>query len=80
MANSVTMTKSSILIQRTWRGVLGRRRLASKRLLDSAAKAAFDCVDDNSILVGDIKELGKRIFYSIEVGKFIIVINLQYSK
>ncbi len=42
------------------------RRCISKRALDEAAKAAFECVDAKSISVSDVKELARRILYAIE--------------
>jgi hypothetical protein len=59
--------KAATQIQRMYRGRLGRARLASKKLLDEAARVAYEVVDSNSLLVADVKELARRIIYAIEV-------------
>lgn len=66
MAKKKNLTKNAVTIQRIWRGVLGKRRAASKRDLDKAAKKAFDAVDAQSLVSADVKELAKRIIYAIE--------------
>jgi hypothetical protein len=66
MARKQNLMKSAIVIQRIWRGVLGKRRLKNKRDLDRAAKEAFDAVDSKSLIAGDVKELAHRIIYAIE--------------
>lgn len=66
LAKEAVMGKAALVIQRVFRGMMGRRRLKSKRSLDKAAKEAYDFVDEKSILVGDVKELGRRILYALE--------------
>eukprot|EP01034_Spumella_vulgaris_P022575 gene22575-28708_t len=66
MAKRQNLAKNAVVIQRVWRGILGVRRCISKRALDQAAKAAFECVDAKSISIGDVKELARRILYAIE--------------
>ena len=60
------MVRKAIVLQRVWRGVLGKRRANSKRALDKAAKDAFDAVDAKSLVAADVKELATRLIYAIE--------------
>eukprot|EP01032_Pedospumella_encystans_P016914 gene16914-19277_t len=66
MAKKKNFGRSAVTIQRVWRGVLGVRRAVSKRALDKAAKLAFEVVDARVLIVGDVKELARRILYAIE--------------
>jgi hypothetical protein len=66
MAKKKNFGRSAVIIQRVWRGVLGVRRAISKRALDQAAKMAFEVVDARVLIVGDVKELARRILYAIE--------------
>lgn len=66
MAKKKNFGRSAVIIQRVWRGVLGVRRAISKRALDKAAKMAFEAVDARVLIVGDVKELARRILYAIE--------------
>lgn len=71
-AAQAEQSNAATQIQRVYRGKLGRARLASKRQLDAAAKAAYTVVDANSLLVADVKELARRIIYAIEVQLFLL--------
>lgn len=66
MAKQRNLVKKAIVLQRVWRGVLGKRRANSKRALDKAAKDAFDAVDAKSLVAADVKELARRLIYAIE--------------
>ncbi|RYH20766.1 hypothetical protein EON65_22485, partial [archaeon] len=66
MAKKQNLMKNAIIIQRIWRGVLGKRRARDKKDLDNAAKEAFDAVDAQSLVSSDVKELAHRIIYAIE--------------
>jgi len=66
MAKKKNFGRSAVTIQRVWRGILGVRRAVSKRALDKAAKLAFEVVDARVLIVGDVKELARRILYAIE--------------
>ncbi len=59
MAKKQSLFKKAIVVQRVWRGLLGRRRAISKRALDTAARQAYDAVDAKSLVASDVKELGK---------------------
>lgn len=66
MAKNKNLGKSCVLIQKTYRGRIGRKRAYAKRELDKAAEVAKVSVDPRSVYVSDVKELARRINYAIE--------------
>ena len=66
MAKNKNLGKSAVLIQKTYRACLGRKRAVAKRQLNEASEVAKASVDPRSIYVSDVKELARRIQYAIE--------------
>lgn len=66
MAQSQSLIKMAVVLQRVWRGVLGRKRAKNKFKLDCAAKQAFEAVDATALVASDVKELGRRITYALD--------------
>lgn len=66
MARKQSLLKMAVVIQRYWRGFLGRRRAKNKISLDTAAKQAFEAVDPLALVASDVKELGRRITYALD--------------
>lgn len=60
------MSLAATTIQRIYRGRLAIKRVAKKRQLDQAAKAAIECVSPQNLFIEDIIELAKRIQMAIE--------------
>lgn len=54
------------MIQRIYRGFLGKKRVASKRSLDAAAQKAMNSMDPRHVHSQDIRELGRRILNAVE--------------
>lgn len=60
-ARNANLAKMSVKLQQFWRIEMSKKRVASKRLLDTSARMAFDVVDTNCLFLGDVKELAVRI-------------------
>lgn len=67
-ARNNDLAKSAVKIQKTWRGVLGKRRIRSKQMLDIKAGEALAAIDNSVLTAADIKELGRRIANAIETN------------
>lgn len=65
IAKGANLAKSAKLLQRVWRGVLGKKRARSKKRLDIAAEIAMQAVDPNVLFASDVKELAKKIQLAI---------------
>eukprot|EP00605_Chrysophyceae_sp_TOSAG23-4_P000095 GSChrysophyteH1.ASY1.ANO1.100.1 assembled CDS len=65
-AGAANVGKSALLIQKCFRGFLGRERAKSKAKLDAAATVARESVDPRALLASDVRELGLRIQYAVE--------------
>ena len=58
--------KAAVLIQKIYRGHVGKKRAKSKRSLDIASAVARESVDPRALLASDVRELGLRIQYAVE--------------
>lgn len=66
MAKNKNIGKAALIIQRYYRGSMGRQRTKSKRQLAASAKAAIASVDARTIFSSDVRDLAKRILFAIE--------------
>jgi hypothetical protein len=65
------------MIQKVWRGRLGRKRFAAKKKLDELAISLRESVEPTNLVVEDVKELAYRILNALKDPSAISLASIQ---